>query len=241
MAPIVLWAVPRSSSTAFERVFRERGDMDVLHEPYSVSYYFSDERRSNRYSGTIAKQEYRYDEVTRKIFGLSREKPLFVKDMAFHVAGYWSKDLLSAFTNTFIIRHPAPALQSQYRILKDFSIEETGYPMLRELFFSCWEIFGRQPILVDAKDLRNDPKRVLRAYCEAVGVKPNDSALTWKKENVPEWSLWREWHQSVLESTGILPSPGDENFGEVSGDTQRMVDEVTSIYEELRKYRVQIA
>ena len=37
--PIALWAVPRSISTAFERVFVERDDFEVLHEPFSASYY----------------------------------------------------------------------------------------------------------------------------------------------------------------------------------------------------------
>jgi hypothetical protein len=37
--PVALWAVPRSISTAFERVFVERDDFEVLHEPFSASYY----------------------------------------------------------------------------------------------------------------------------------------------------------------------------------------------------------
>ena len=32
--PVALWAVPRSISTAFERVFVERDDFEVLHEPF---------------------------------------------------------------------------------------------------------------------------------------------------------------------------------------------------------------
>jgi hypothetical protein len=41
--PVALWAVPRSRSisTAFERVFVERDDFEVFHEPFSASYYYS--------------------------------------------------------------------------------------------------------------------------------------------------------------------------------------------------------
>jgi hypothetical protein len=46
--------VPRSVSTALERVFVERGDFKVFHEPFSVSYYYSPERRSDRFAGTEA-------------------------------------------------------------------------------------------------------------------------------------------------------------------------------------------
>src|SRR5919108_185331 len=41
--PIALWAVPRSLSTAFERVFVERDDLEVLHEPFSASYYYGED------------------------------------------------------------------------------------------------------------------------------------------------------------------------------------------------------
>ena len=36
---LALWAVPRSVSTAFERVFIDRDDALVLHEPFSHAYY----------------------------------------------------------------------------------------------------------------------------------------------------------------------------------------------------------
>ncbi|MBA2443396.1 MAG: sulfotransferase family protein, partial [Rubrobacter sp.] len=48
--PVALWCVPRSISTAFERVFVERDDFEVLHEPFSASYYYSEDRLSERYA-----------------------------------------------------------------------------------------------------------------------------------------------------------------------------------------------
>ena len=55
--PIALWAVPRSISTAFERVFVERDDFEIFHEPFSASYYYSEERLSDRYSDVEPKAE----------------------------------------------------------------------------------------------------------------------------------------------------------------------------------------
>ena len=48
--PVALWSVPRSISTAFERVFVERDDLEFLHEPFSAAYYFSEDRPSDRYA-----------------------------------------------------------------------------------------------------------------------------------------------------------------------------------------------
>jgi len=36
---VALWAVPRSTSTAFEWMMRQRGDMDCLHEPFGEAWY----------------------------------------------------------------------------------------------------------------------------------------------------------------------------------------------------------
>ena len=40
MHPIIaMWAVPRSTSTAFEWMMRQRGDLDCLHEPFGEAWY----------------------------------------------------------------------------------------------------------------------------------------------------------------------------------------------------------
>ena len=36
---VTLWAVPRSTSTAFEWMMRQRGDMECLHEPFGEAWY----------------------------------------------------------------------------------------------------------------------------------------------------------------------------------------------------------
>ena len=50
---IVLWTVPRSVSTSFERMMSARGDHAVFDEPFSRSYYFGPDRRSWRYTDSL--------------------------------------------------------------------------------------------------------------------------------------------------------------------------------------------
>src|SRR5215216_5749512 len=76
--PVALWAVPRSISTAFERVFVERGDFKVFHEPFSASYYYSTERRSNRYANKESKDEYNHESILAEIIE-PREKRVFLR------------------------------------------------------------------------------------------------------------------------------------------------------------------
>ena len=46
---VILWTVPRSVSTAFERAFMQRPGTRTCHEPYGGPYYFGPERSSPRY------------------------------------------------------------------------------------------------------------------------------------------------------------------------------------------------
>ena len=45
---LTLWATPRSTSTAFEWMMRERGDFTCFHEPFNEAYYYGADRRSQR-------------------------------------------------------------------------------------------------------------------------------------------------------------------------------------------------
>ena len=69
--PVALWAVPRSISTAFERVFVERDDFEVLHEPFSAAYYYGEDRPSDRYADVEPRAENNYERVLAESPGAS--------------------------------------------------------------------------------------------------------------------------------------------------------------------------
>ena len=79
--PVALWCVPRSLSTAFERVFLERDDFEVLHEPFSASYYRGEDRLSGRYADEEPRPEHGYESVLAEVLR-PRRRRVFLKDMA---------------------------------------------------------------------------------------------------------------------------------------------------------------
>lgn len=199
--PIALWAVPRSISTAFERVFVERGDFRVLHEPFSTSYYFSPERRSERFPDGEIKEEYRYENVLSEVFSPG-EKPVFLKDMAYHIAPIMDRELVSRFQNTFLMRDPRAVIASYTKKWPDFTFEEAGYEELYRLHGYAVEN-GQDPVVIDAQDLSENPDAVIAAYCDSVDIDHRPEALTWEPREIPEWEMWDGWHDSAQESTGI--------------------------------------
>jgi hypothetical protein len=199
--PLALWAVPRSLSTAFERVFVERGDFEVFHEPFSASYYFGPGRRSDRFAEREPKEEHHHENVLRKLLAPG-DKPVFFKDMAYHVAGFMDREFVQNFTNTFIIREPKQVLSSLYEMWPDFTIEEAGYEQLYRLSRYAAEL-GQESVIVDAQDLSENAEGTVATYCEALGIPFKPEALSWEPREVPEWKMWGEWHTDAQESTGI--------------------------------------
>ena len=53
--PVVLWSHPRSVSTAFERAFIQRDDVQCFHEPFGEPFYYGPNRMSNRYDADQCK------------------------------------------------------------------------------------------------------------------------------------------------------------------------------------------
>jgi Sulfotransferase domain len=199
--PIALWAVPRSLSTAFERVFVEREDLEVLHEPFSAAYYYGEDRLSDRYSDVEPEAEYNYDNVLRDILA-PREKRVFLKDMAYQAKGVMGPEFISNFVNTFIVRDPKYVLSSLYKMWPDFTLEEAGYEDLYWAFKYATEA-GEDPVVVDAMTFSENPASILATYCDRVGLPFRPEALSWQPGEVEEWTGWEGWHEAAEQSTGI--------------------------------------
>ncbi|MBA2535312.1 MAG: hypothetical protein H0V21_09890, partial [Rubrobacter sp.] len=199
--PVALWAVPRSISTAFERVFVERDDFEVLHEPFSAAYYYGEDRVSDRYADAEPKAEYSYERVLEDVFR-PREERVFVKDMAYQAKKVLSPEFASRFANTFIVRDPKYVLMSLYKMWPDFTLEETGYEDLYRLFKYATDA-GEDVAVVDAMTFSENPAGVLAAYCEHLEVPFTSGSLTWESRDVRRWGSWEGWHEDAESSTGI--------------------------------------
>lgn len=206
--PIALWAVPRSVSTAFERIFVERDDFEVFHEPFSIPYYYGEERKSGRFADEEPQENQRYEDVMRGILAPC-EKRVFIKDMAYCVDGLMGEEFVSNFSNTFLIREPSQVIASLAKIWPDFTLEETGYEHLHRMYGYAVEN-GDDPIVVDAHDFSRETDAVVAAYCRKLGVPFESDALTWEEREVPEWERWDEWHEDARKSTEIEEIPDEE-------------------------------
>lgn len=72
------------------------------------------------------------------------ERPVFVKDMAYHALGVLTPDVLGRFQNCFLVREPAIVMRSLARHWPDFTDEEAG-----------WDALGRAADIVVRSDNRS--------------------------------------------------------------------------------------
>jgi hypothetical protein len=232
--PIALWAVPRSLSTAFERVFVERDDLEVLHEPFSAAYYYGPDRLSERYADEAPKPENSYESVLAEVFR-PREKRLFLKDMPYQAKGVMSREFIRRFTNTFIIRDPKYVLSSLYKMWPDFTLEETGFEQIYWAFKYAEEA-GQDPVVVDAMTFSEDPVGILSVYCERVGVPFRPDALSWEPGEVEKWKSWEGWHEAAQRSTGIKRA--ERRDPELPGELQEAYEECLPYYYALAAHTI---
>lgn len=199
---IMMWTVPRSVSTSFERMVIERGDHTVYDEPFSKRYYFGPDRRSERYAEQLPGSS--AAELLAEIEQAARERPVFVKDMAYHAAGLLDEDLLGRFRNCFLVRDPSATLRSLVARWPDFTDEEAGWDALAEAA-AVVEGLGQPLVVVDAGDLCLDPAGTVASWCAAMDLPYDEAALTWEPGMRPEWELWADWHASTAGSSGFHP------------------------------------
>jgi hypothetical protein len=242
---LVLWATPRSTSTAFEWMMRQRGDFDCLHEPWNELYYYGEDRRSRRDAHVEARPGHSYDATWAEILDRAARADgsgVFVKDFVYSVEHHLDEAKLAAMTHSFLVRDPRRVIQGLARHWPDCTYEEVGFESLRRLFDRIAERDGTPPVVIASDDLLNRPEDTIRAYCAAVGIPFLAEALSWEAGERPEVGWYGEgtgpWHDDLRASTGI--SRPTTEYPPLEGDQRlvEMLERSTPHYEALLAHRV---
>jgi len=189
---------------------RARGDLVVLSEPFSVPYYLGEASVSDRFGdpgpGPSAEE---WAQVVRDVTEATERGPVFVKDMAYHVAPCLEPELVGNFRNTFIVRHPGHSLRSLRRFFPDFSREEAGFEQQYRLMRLVAEASHEDLVVIDGDDLRRTPEAIIEDYCRRVELPFVPASLSWEPGLLADWQRWEEWHGDVATSSGIRPPPDE--------------------------------
>ncbi|MBE1282428.1 MAG: hypothetical protein GJ676_03870 [Rhodobacteraceae bacterium] len=202
-----LWCHPRSVSTAFERIMRERGDLSVLHEPFMYHHYLTTKDRLFPGFKPEPGHPTTYDGIREMILNTARTGPVFFKDMAYYVAVSLPRDpeFAKQMSHAFLLRDPVEAALSYAKKDAEFTRLELGHEAQHALY-SALVGLGHDPLVITSDQLRRDPQTTLRRYWAHVGLEYLEHAFTWDNA-VPEgWQSVQSWHAEVLNS-GAIKAP----------------------------------
>lgn len=207
---LALWAVPRSTSTAFEWMMRVRGDLTCFHEPFGEAWYQGEAPLWPRLQpDSVRTTGLTLDSVWEMLQKTAQTEKVFIKDFPHYVAHMWDDAFLSHFNHSFLIRDPAKTITSMYKHWPDFHPVEVGFVEQRQLFDKLCDMLGEPPPVLDSDDLLEDPPRMVEKYCHAVDIPFLPEALSWEPGNRDEVSWWDggSFHENLRNSDGLKAQP----------------------------------
>lgn len=205
---LALWAVPRSTSTAFEWMMRQRGDLNCFHEPYGEAWYQGEAPLWPRATeDSLRTLGLTLESVHKTMMEAKGAGPVFIKDFPHYIDHIWNDEFLSNFNHSFLIRDPAKTITSMYNKWPDFHEKEVGFAEQRELFDRLCEKTGTPPPVLDSDDLLEDPYKMVETWCNAVGIPFVPEALSWEPGARDEVSWWDggSFHANLRNSDGLKP------------------------------------
>lgn len=203
---IALWVHPRSMSTAIERIMRERGDLDCLHEPFMYYYYMGLGKKPLPLSELDIGNPETFDDIIADIEQRALSGPVFYKDMGYYVLPeiYQHPKLASQIRHLILIRDPRKSILSYYKLDPDVTQDEIGLKAQWELYEWLVTNSSIPPFIIEAEAVQQDPVGTMTRAWQHLDLAIIDSAFQWQADEIPEdWQSVSGWHQSVISSTGI--------------------------------------
>ena len=243
MHPIyVLWATPRSTSTAFEWMMRMRGDMACFHEPFGECWYQGDDALAPRLTAESPRQPgLTFETVMQSMRDASAEKPVFSKDMPQFADHLWCDTFFASYVHAFLIRDPAKVMLSMARSGEEFTAKEMGFADQQRLFDILADRNGEAPLVIDSDDLLEDPHAMVQMYCERMGFPFIPEALSWEPGARSE-VLWYDkkgkFHDTLKKSDGLKPQPRKTvDINKAPDWAKKQYEEFLPHYQYLHTYR----
>ena len=236
---IAMWSGPRNISTAMMRAWGNRPDTAVIDEPFYAYYLKATGKLHPGADEVIAVGETDCRKVVEHLTGpIPNGKHIFFqKQMTHHLMPEIDREWLRTVTNCFLIRDPREVIASYIKKREDPALEDLGFMQQAEIFDLVRAATNSVPPVVDAKDVLQDPERLLGLLCEAVGIEFSKSMLSWPAGLRETDGVWaRHWYTEVAKTTSFQPYLPTHD--EVPQRLQKIHERCRECYERLYEHRL---
>ncbi len=239
---IAMWSGPRNISTALMRSFESRGDCFVSDEPLYAHYLSVTGAEHPAREQVIAAHDPDWRRVAGFLTGpVPRGRGAwYQKHMAHHLHGIGDgaggesdREWILGLTNALLIRDPEEMITSYIKVMPNPRPEDLGLPQQVGLFEWLASRTGRRPVVVDSRDVLEDPRGVLAALCDRLGIGFEERMLRWEPGPRTTDGVWGpHWYSAVYGSTG---------FGPYSSKGERVPARLAGVLEECRGLYARLA
>jgi hypothetical protein len=203
---IAMWSGPRNISTAMMRAWGNRSDTIVIDEPFYAYYLQASGKQHPGADEVIATGETDWRKIVAHLTGpVPNDKMIFFqKQMTHHFLTEIGREWLGTVTNCFLIRDPREVINSYVKKRENPSLEDLGFIQQIEIFDFVQAQTNAVPPVIDAKDVLENPERMLRLLCKVIGVEFGESMLSWPpglRETDGVWS--KHWYGEVAKTTSF--------------------------------------
>jgi Sulfotransferase domain len=236
---IAMWSGPRNISTAMMRAWGNRADTFVIDEPFYAFYLGATGKEHPGADEVIASGETDWEKVIAHLTGPipNGKRIFFQKQMAHHLLPEVDREWLGAVTNCFLIRDPREVIASYVKKREDPTLPDLGFMQQAEIFDFVRRRTNSVPPVVDAKDVLENPARMLRLLCDAVGVEFADSMLSWPPGLRETDGIWAShWYGEVAKTMSFQPYRSTD--AKVPAHLEGVHDRCREAYERLYEYRL---
>jgi len=226
---IACWSGPRNISTALMRSWSSRRDTFVSDEPFYAYYLKETKIKHPMHKEIMNNYSSNYNEIVNYLEGEipMSKKIWYQKHMAHHILDMKNIQWIARLENCILLRHPKEVISSYTQKNKLNSAEELGYQQQYEIVRYLKKV-NKSFIIIDSSELLKNPEKVLKAWCQKIGIKFDKSMLKWKKgHHINDGIWWKIWYDNTIKTS---------EFKKYEKKDIAIENKYDSIYNESMKY-----
>ena len=236
-----MWSGPRSISTTLMRSFENRRDTFVTDEPFYAHYLYETGIDHPLRDNIISVGNTDWNSVAYNITGpIPDGKDIwYQKHMAQHNLPGKDMAWIQKVRNIFLIRNPREVILSYTKKYDITSIRQLGYPQQGVLFTMLNKCSSDMPLILDARDVLDNPEGMLKGLCERLKVPFYKEMLSWPAGRRESDGIWgNHWYERVEASTGFQKYA--ENYDILSSEQEEIYEACMEYYQQLYQHRIKV-
>ena len=220
---VAMWSGPRNISTAMMRSFGSREDSFVSDEPMYGHFLMKTGISHPMRDEVLKSMSTDFNDLTDYLTGNipNNRNIWYQKQMTHHILESDNLSWVKKLKNTFLIRHPKDVMLSY---MEKFDLEEEliGFQQQDRIYRYVFDFVEENPIVIDAKDILKDPKKMLTRLCNHLDIPFHSSMLSWRTGHHSTDGVWgKHWYSNVIKT---------DSFGEYKEKTNSIPEKYIDIY-----------